>query len=273
MSMMYELPPILKGSEEQKLTALRNYLVRMAYQLNSAESAPGVTYAAENKNTQSLSISASASSDNADEVRKNAKQLRQLIVKTVDRLSGDIASGADSAQSYTDTQLAAVTEKLMTRSDFGSYTESVESQIASTARGIIESYGYTQKIESNQDDIKLLQSYMTDIDGEIRRGFVIDPESGDTVTGIAISQKLRFTGEISRGTDGLSYYRLSEGQTFGLYTSTGWQFWIDGYKRGWFDSVDGMLHAANVAIEDTLRLGGNWQITDANGLGIKYIGG
>ena len=93
------------------------------------------------------------------------------------------------------------------------------------------------------------------------------------MTGIAISQNLQFTGEVSRGDDGFSYYELASGQTFGLYTSTGWQFWIDGYKRGWYNAVDGMLHIANVAVESALQLGGGWRLIDDGGLGIKYTGG
>ena len=76
-----------------------------------------------------------------------------------------------------------------------------------------------------------------------------------------------------KGEDGADYYQLSSGQTFGLYTSTGWQFWINGWKKGWYDSVDGMLHIANVAVENALQLGGQWQLVNSDGLGIKYTGG
>jgi len=113
---------------------------------------------------------------------------------------------------------------------------------------------------------------MTEINGQIRRGIVTDPSTGEVVTGIAISQSLRFTGEIERGEDGAEYYRLASGQTFGLYTATGWQFWIDGCKKGWYDSVDGMLHIANVAVEDKLQLGGGWQLVSLDGLGLRYTG-
>ena len=71
--------------------------------------------------------------------------------------------------------------------------------------------------------------------------------------------------------EGLRYYELSPGSTLGLYTATGWQFWISGSKRGWFDSADGMLHVTNLAADSSLRLGGDWLLTADGGLGIRKL--
>ena len=69
------------------------------------------------------------------------------------------------------------------------------------------------------------------------------------------------------------YHELAPGQTFGLYTSAGWQFWINGVRRGWFSSEDSMLHVANIIAEDKLRAGSDWEISTAGGFGLRYIGG
>ncbi len=273
---MLDLPPILAGPPAQQIAALRAYLVRMAGQLNSAAEAPAAQSTASVQVTKDGRRVYKTGGDAAQEIaaiRKNAAGLRQLIIKTADGLSGDIEASGEEQKRYADEQINALGGKYLARSEFGTFTENIESQIANTARGVVESYGYDARIESNQSGLSLLQAYVTDIDGEIRRGLVTDPDTGDTVTGIAISQNLQFTGEVSRGDDGFSYYELASGQTFGLYTSTGWQFWIDGYKRGWYNSVDGMLHIANVAVESALQLGGGWRLIDDGGLGIKYTGG
>ena len=89
---------------------------------------------------------------------------------------------------------------------------------------------------------------------------------------ITAAETLRFTGNETTQA-GLTYYELAPGQTLGLYTSTGWQFWLNGSKRGWFDSRDGMLHVANLAVENSLRLGGDWLITTSGGFGLRYVGG
>ena len=73
--------------------------------------------------------------------------------------------------------------------------------------------------------------------------------------------------------DGYTYYYLNAGQTFGLYTSTGWQFWIGGVRRGWFSSEDSMLHVSNIVVENRLQLGADWEITTEGGLGLRWIGG
>ena len=275
MTGMYELPPMLSGTSAQQLAALRAYLVRMANQLNSAEGATasikavGMSAVPGISRTGTGAAVSAGGTESAASVRKSAAELRQLILKTADGLSGDI----EAMGFYADGRIEALGERCLARSEFGAFTENIERQITNTARGVVESYGYAERIESNQADIELLQSYMTDIDGEIRRGLVTDPATGETVTGIAIAQNLQFTGEVSRGSDGMNYYTLSSGQTFGLYTSTGWQFWINGYRRGWYNSVDGMLHIANVAVEDSLLLGGAWRLSADGGLGIRYTGG
>ncbi len=113
-------------------------------------------------------------------------------------------------------------------------------------------------------------AYRTEITGQIRRGFLEDPETHQTVLGIAISQQLQFTGqEMTDG--GWVYYELSPGQTLGLYTSTGWQFWVNGRKVGWFDSSDGLLHTVGQFVEQEIRMG-DWSFTRDNGLGIKFLG-
>lgn len=272
---MYELPPILKGSSTEQIALLRDYLVRMARQLNEAGEAP--VQSAESirvtKDGRRVYSQGSEAKAEAEAVRKNAMELRALIVKTSKELGQEIDEGGEEARLYADGKIEGLSSEFLSRSEFGAFTENVESQIASTAKGVVESYGYLAKIESNQKDIGLLQSYMTELDGQIRRGIVTDPMSGEEVMGIAISQNLRFTGAVTRGEDGVDYYRLASGQTFGLYTSTGWQFWIDGCRKGWYDSVDGMLHIANVAVEDTLQLGGGWQLSSLGGLGLRYTGG
>lgn len=171
--------------------------------------------------------------------------------------------------------------KYVAVSDFGVFERNIDARIETTAAGVVESYGYAERISSVQDSIDLMQHYYTNIDGEIRRGVVEDPETGNYVTGIAISQNLRFSGECgptdqNNPGDGYTYYYLESGQTFGLYTSTGWQFWIDGYKKGWFDSVDGMLHVANIIVENVLQIGDSWQLkaaTDGSEFELLYVGG
>lgn len=195
------------------------------------------------------------------DARRRASDLKALIVKT-----------ANEVYEYADRIVQELDSVYVAKSDFGEYTETIQTTIEQTARGTVESYGYTALIEGLRGDLGELDTYVTTINGQIRRGLVIDPGTGEETLGIVISENLQFTGaEHSEG--GLTYYELTPGQTFGMYTSKGWQFWINGVKAGWFDSADGMLHVAKIVVEDTLQLSGDWLITTTGGFGIRYIGG
>ena len=269
---MFDLPPILSGSSADKLTALRNYLVRLAQELNQVENQALVQSAHVSADGKRNFSGGSGAEGDIEAVQKNAAALRQLIIKTGDRLSDDIEASQQDSMHYADGQIDALSQTYLAKSEFGSFTENIERQITSTAKGVVESYDYESRILSNQESLELLQYYVRNMDGQIRRGIVTDPETGLEVTGIAISQNLQFTGGVVHGEDGADYYQLASGQTFGLYTSTGWQFWIDGHRKGWYDSSDGMLHISNVAVESSLQLGSGWRLEDVNGLGIKYTG-
>ena len=245
--MSYELPPMAQGTAEQQLAALRDYLVRLAHSLEQVCGAEAIGSAA---NRAALRTQKQA----AAELKAAASTLKALIVKT-----------ADEVAAYTDAKVEEYNSLYVAKSAFGNYYEQIETQVETTARAAVESYHYSDVIES-------LSSSMTDLSGQIRRGVMEDPDTHELHLGIAVSESLSFTGS-TQSAGGMTYYRLSPGQTLGLYTSSGWQFWINGVKRGWFSSEDSMLHVANVVVENTLQLGAGWQITTEGGFGLRYIGG
>lgn len=242
--MIRELPPQPQGTAEQQLAALRDYLVRLAQSLDEAA---GSALAAP------LSSSA-LQRQNEKAVRDSAETLKALIVKTAEQ----ITERADRrAEEYKALYVA--------QSDFGSYYSAIESQVCASARGTVESFRYDEAIEA-------LERYTRTLDGQIRRGAVEDPYTHEIHLGIAISEKLSFTGETVTA-DGLAYRKLAAGQTLGLYTSKGWQFWIGGVRSGWFSSEDSMLHIANLVVEERLQLGASWEFGVDGGFGLRYTGG
>jgi len=284
-----EKPPILTGQSRKDMENLRDYLFRMAQSLGDVA---GAGVAADNtnvsisyqKNGQQVLRPGGTNDRDIAAVRKNALELRDLIIKSannlqrkIDENADDITAGDNAVMSYVDSKTEVYDSMYLARSEFGTFQENVTSMIETTAKGVVESYDYGSSIDSVQDSIGLLQSYYTSINGEIRRGIVEDPETGEYVTGIAIAQDLKFAGECGPSDarnpgDGHTYYYMNSGQTFGLYTSVGWQFWIDGYKKGWYNSQDGMLHVANVLIEQLLQIGSSWQIKSSNdGSEIEFL--
>lgn len=199
-------------------------------------------------------VSLSSSYEAAKAAYNEAKSALDVIEYSVGELRSELRSG------------------YLAKSDFGTYAESVETQIAATARQIVESYDFAASIEAANADLGELESALSELSGQIRRGMIEDPETHELHLGIAISESLSFTG-VTRSENGETYYELSPGQTFGLYTSSGWQFWISGVKRGWFSSEDSMLHVSNIVVEETLQLGPGWTLSASGGFGLRYTGG
>ena len=243
--MSYELPPRAQGGAEEQLAALRDYLVRLAQELESAERSE--TAAAE-------SSARGLREQNEKAMREMASTLRALIVKNADEIA-----------ETTDERFEQLSSRYVAVSDFGSYYEQIDAQVRRTARETVESYRYAGAVEA-------LERYMTELSGQIRRGLIEDPETHEIHLGIAVSESLSFTGQ-SRVVGGVTYYELTPGQTLGLYTSSGWQFWINGARMGWFSSQDSLLHVANVLVEDRLRAGADWEISSSGGFGLRYTGG
>lgn len=227
--------------------ALRDYLVRLAQSLGKEAGGSAIIIAADKK-------VAAAQKETLEDIRAQAASLKALIIKN-----------ADEIYSYTDRKAETFESRYVAKSDFGNYYEKIASMVETTARGTIESYQY-------QDEIDSLNRYKTELSGQIRRGVIEDPVTHEVHLGIAISENLSFTGNTTNSA-GVTYYELSAGQTFGLYTSHGWQFWINGVLSGYFSSQDSMLHVANIVVENRLQLGAGWEIVNANGFGLRYIGG
>ena len=246
--MSLELPPMAQGTAEQQLAALRDYLVRMAQSLDPVSGSSERILAEARKGADKAQEKA------VKDIRARAASLKALILKTADEITA-----------YTDSKAEAFASLYVAKSEYGSYYNQIETQVEQTARDTVESYHYTEAIQA-------LDTYMTELNGQIRRGVIEDPETHEVHLGIAISEQLFFTGQ-TQTEGGLTYYELSPGQTLGLYTSTGWQFWINGAKRGWFSSEDSMLHVSNIVVENRLQLGSGWEIVSTGGFGLRYIGG
>ena len=243
---MYEMPPILQGNERQQIAALRDYLVRMVRANNfdlQAASAPAVV--------QESVVTV----EDTDKIKKNAEQLRQLIIKTAD----DVKAG------------------YVAQSDFGEYVEKASIDMQTTALNAIENYELTQgvtllnTIDALSGQAISFDAFKTEFEGQIRRGWIEDPDTHETAFGIAIAKNMKFSGGTHTENE-IVYYDLDAGQTLGLYTSDGWQFWVNGRKRGWFDSETGMLHVINIVSTNSFTLSAGWEMTDDNGFGIKYTG-
>lgn len=241
--MMYELPPQAAGTPEQQIAALRDYLVRLAMDLDRAGGS----------DVHVTEIAGRAQKNAVEAVRDQATALKSLIVKSANELA-----------EKTDARFESFSSAYVAVSDYGNYYEQIDAKVRQSARETVESYQYASAIDA-------LEKYALALNGQIRRGLIREPGTDRVHLGIAISEKLSFTGG-AQTQGGETYYELSPGQTLGLYTSTGWQFWINGQLMGWFSSEDSMLHVGNLFVENRQQFGADWQITADGGFGLRYIG-
>ena len=279
---MYELPPILSGSPAGQTAQLREYLLRLVRSLEetrpaetsggvrSASSAPAGAGVPDGPLSdphsapsvpvgEGLAPPADSQPASSSALPEGFGRLRSLVVKTADTLTRRL-----------DTLGATLRADYLAVSDFGVYREQIAAEIAATARQIVESYDFLARLDALDGELGALDSAVLSLQGQIRRGLVTDPETGQEELGVAIGQQLRFTGA-TRTENGLEYQELSPGQTLGLYTSRGWQYWIGGVKRGWFDSEDAMLHVRELAATQSVTLGGGWLMTADNGFGLRAL--
>lgn len=246
--MIAELPPILSGAPQKQISDLRDYLVRLAQSLETVSETAVV------EAREAARLVSPARDIIKEEVRATDGALRNLIIKTATEVSATVETlTTDLHQNY------------VALSTFGEYTETVDRLTSDTAKNTSDVFSLTERIRTLNDTV-------TKINGEIIRGFVEDPTTHNTVLGIAISQNLDYSTDYTMVHEGNVYYQIAARQTFGLYTSTGWQYWVDGTRLGWFDSEYSKLHVVNLEVETSLKLGDGWVFTTANGLGLKYTG-
>lgn len=198
-----------------------------------------------------------ATGDALEELREEKNSLRDELLRNIDGLQGSI----DSISVQLNGNISAGGDI----DGLASLVETLRLTIQATAARVEEVYEYAQDVETAD------ALFQTSITGTICRGFLNDPGGGSPIFGIAIAEKLAFTAEVVVK-DNVTYYGLDSSQTLGIYTSTGWQFWMNGEKVGWFDSQDGQLHVTGITVEGNFRMG-DWLVTTGGGWGLRYVGG
>lgn len=249
---MYEYPPILTGDALQQIAALRDYLVR---QTRDRDHQITETAAKEIQIVGARAAAKNGKQTPSDSEKQLAQSLRALIIKTADV----VESHVEAIYTELHSDYTAISE------DFGTYKDTVNARFEAMADGI------TAQFEETEQILTPIQQFTTELSGAIRLGIIEDPETHERAIGIVIGQHVQFTGATETH-DGYEYQVLDEGQTTGIYTSTGWQFWINGRKVGWFDTEDSSLHVSRILVETQLQHGSDWLVTTVGGYGIRYIG-
>ena len=186
---MIEKPPILQGSTSDQVRALRDYLYKLAGTLDgSIQAATALQNVSVSVDKQGRAVVSAGGqkNDTASALRRSAEELKALIIKSADDVYNVVEHDiTDMGETFKSTYV--------TQSEYGSFTENIDSRIETTARQTIESYNYTAAIQGLQNSTGAMEAYLTDMQGQIRRGIVWDPSANQYVAGVAISQQRSFS--------------------------------------------------------------------------------
>lgn len=246
-------PPILRGTEEQKIARIHNYLYQIVRDLNTALN--NIT----EENFAEGSKAAQAASGGTEEQKKalseNMDTLRSLIIKTAD----NVRSEMDAIEMELSSRYTAISDS------FGTYKESIDTTIRQTAADLEQSIKVKTDILTED-----FGNYKSETQGYIRQG-IIGYEEGVPIIGIAIGQDIRVTGE-SVEVDGKTYDIIDTNSSMSTWTPKKLTFFVQGLEAASFSN--GALHVGVVVVDNKIALGeSKWHIDNAKGFTIKWIGG
>lgn len=168
-SEFFDNPPILNGSEEDKLRQLYGYLNTMSEKLNTALMNISIEQLAPETKTVIVESGSKPASETYD-------TLKSIIIKTAEIVRTEM----DEISTTLETKVTALSSK------FGTYEETLTDTITMTARGIMQDFDYEGKITALEDKAATTESYIDNMDGYIFAGIL---ESGEP--GIAIGVRMK----------------------------------------------------------------------------------
>ena len=247
---MMTMPPAPRGSVSQQLQQQYAYLFQLAQNLNrafeQAESRP-----------QAAVHAAAAGQERAEQGRQ-AAELKSLIVKT-----------ADTVRSEMERLKSELKGSYVAQSDFGTYLEQVSQEIEEDPAKMERYFRFASEIRADTDQVEAdFAAYRTDVAGYIRQG-VVGYDGVTPVIGIAIGQDIR-TSRTGVETERGVFDEIDKSSNMSVWTTEKLSFYIGGQEAAYFSN--GKLTVAQIAT-DRITGAGKWEVSFANGVKFKWIGG
>ena len=231
-----EHPPILNGTAEQKIAQLLRHLDDMSNKLNEAL----MTITIEQMTPEAQKVVRSGAQA-AAENRESYQGLKEIIVKNAEvaRLASEELRIALNQQ-YT-----AISEQ------FGEFTQTINTQVAMTAEGIMQQYNVEERLQSVEADT---EEFINNISSYIYSG-ILDPNDPSKV-GIAIGYNV--TNE-----DGT----LNQNNKMATFTSDALTFYVNGSRAAYFSNS--VFHIENGEVTNSMRMGSYiWKVLAGGAMGL-----
>lgn len=254
---IFSQPPILRGTEKEQLVQMRQYLYRISLDLNVALSnltadnfAPGSTAA---------QILGSVESGSASPTNNKAlAELKSLIIKTAEEVRAEI-----------DVIETTLESTYVAKSDYGTFTEEIRTQMTATAESVQQSIAYQATLEDRLNGItNEFDQYVIETSGYIRQG-IVKYENGVPIIGIAIGQDIQVSGTDIK--DGREYEVIDTSSNMSIWTPDKLAFYINGMEAAYVSN--GAFYVADIYVLARLFIGQrDWAISAEDGFSIDWIG-
>ena len=239
MGEFFDNPPILNGTAEDKLRQLYSYLSIMSDKLNAAQTS--ITIEQFTPETQSVINQA------AQNTVQQYEGLKSMIIKTAEIVRHEMDEIS--------TELHDDYEALS--SQFGTYERNLTSQITATAKGILQEYGYEERIQGLEEGSDDYQGFERRINQYIFTGLV-DEVNGRY--GIAIGENVT-----AYDANGNPY--LDNNRKTATFTMDELAFWHGTTKIAYFS--DNVFHIAKGEITESMKMGNHtWMVLTGGALGL-----
>ena len=218
---LFENPPALRGTPDQKLTTLYNHLFDLSNKLNQAlmdVSLQQMTAEAQTAIRQAVEAPAKAKEDYA--------ALKSLIVKNAEI----VQVAMQEIRTELEAQYTAISE------DFGTYQQTLDAQISATAAGILQEYNIEERITGVETDT---ETFINSISQYIFSGLL---STNPATYGIAIGYNVT-------NPDGT----LNDANKMATFTADRLSFWLNGVEAAYFSNR--VFYIAKGNITDELRMG------------------
>ena len=255
--MLFTPPQPLTGDAKRDASILYTHLFKMSEQLNAALQA--LDAQAINVSTTGTQAATGASTGawsgtGIDPATTEAYQaLRSLIIKTGETIRTETAEIVEQ-----------FSRDYVAKSDFGTYTEGLNTAISETAEGIVLDLGYETRLDDLDASASGFSSYQAKTEQYIKIGVVRYNDDGTMESGVVVGKNLT-----TITVDGKEIVR--SGNMYSCFTAERLSFWKDEVEVAYFSNRT--LCVTDIAVNDKVTVGSNWQIDHTNGFSIKWIGG
>ena len=255
--MLFTPPQPLSGDAKRDASILYSHLYRMSEQLNAALQAVDakITNASGTSAQAATGASTGAwSGSGVDPATTEAYQtLRSLIIKTGETVSEETAAIVEQFN-----------RDYVSKSEFGTLTENLDTTITKTTEGILLDLDYSSRLDDLDAEASGFSSYQAKTEQYIKIGVVRYNDDGTMESGVVVGKNLATVT-----VDGKELVRSAN--MYSCFTAERLSFWKDEVEVAYFSNRT--LYVTDIAVNDKVTVGSNWQINHTNGFSIKWIGG